>query len=157
MLLVPLFLHLQGRSFCIFRVCFKTVKDHVDFLDKFSTKETVGIRGKDVRIRVRDRSVNLVRIRIQHFKFDDDLSLLGKRLRTVGEINNALRATKKNMDPGTVGIPFEFYLKFWDVIGVHFLDMMNSVLEKDKLQPSQGRAAIRLFPKIPTPSKITDK
>ncbi len=34
--------------------------------------------------------------------------------------------------------------------------MMNCVLEKRKLQPSQGRAAIRLVPKIPTPSRITD-
>jgi hypothetical protein len=34
--------------------------------------------------------------------------------------------------------------------------MMNCVLEKRKLQPSQGRAAIRLVPKIPTPNKITD-
>jgi len=75
---------------------------------------------------------------------------------TVGEINNALRATKKNKAPGTDGIPFEFYIKFWDVIGVHFLQMMNCVLDKRKLQPSQGRAAIRLVPKIPTPSKITD-
>ena len=73
---------------------------------------------------------------------------------TVEEINNALRATKKNKAPGTDGIPFEFYLKFWDVIGVHFLEMMNCVLGKRKLQPSQGRAAIRLVPKIPTPSKI---
>ena len=75
---------------------------------------------------------------------------------SVEEINNALRATKKNKAQGTDGIPFEFYLKFWDVIGVHFLEMMNCVLEKRKLQPSQGRAAIRLVPKIPTPSKITD-
>ncbi|EFX66647.1 hypothetical protein DAPPUDRAFT_34288, partial [Daphnia pulex] len=58
--------------------------------------------------------------------------------------------------PGTDGVPFEFYIKFWDVIGVHYLEMMNCVLDKRKLQPSQGRAAIRLVPKIPTPSKITD-
>ena len=75
---------------------------------------------------------------------------------TVAEINNALRATKKNKAPGTDDILFEFYLKFWDVIGVHFLEMMNCILDKKKLQPSQGRAAIRLVPKIPTPSKITD-
>jgi hypothetical protein len=78
---------LPGRSFCIFRVGFKTVKDHIEFLDKFSTKESVVISGKDVRIRVRDRSVNLVRIRIQHFKFDDDLSLLSKRLREYGLVS----------------------------------------------------------------------
>jgi hypothetical protein len=75
---------------------------------------------------------------------------------TVKEINNALRAIKKNKAPGTDGMSFEFYLKFWDVIGVHCLKMMNCVLDKKKLQPSQGRAAIRLVPKIPTPSKITD-
>jgi len=62
---------------------------------------------------------------------------------TVGEINNALSATKKNKAPGTDSILFEFYLKFWDVIGFHFLEMMNCVLDKRKLQPSQGRAAIR--------------
>jgi hypothetical protein len=56
-------------------------------LDKFSTKESVVISGKEVRIRVRDRSVNLVRVRIQHFKFDDDLSLLSKRLGEFGVIS----------------------------------------------------------------------
>ena len=75
---------------------------------------------------------------------------------SVEEINNALKKTKNNKAPGTDGIPFEFYLQFWDVIGVHFLEMMNCVLNKGKLQPSQGRAAIRLVPKIPTPNQITD-
>ncbi|EFX63316.1 hypothetical protein DAPPUDRAFT_119319 [Daphnia pulex] len=78
---------LPGRAFCVFRIGFKTVKDHIKFLDKFSAKESVVISGKEVRIRVRDRSVNLVRVRIQHFKFDDDLSLLNKRLREYGVIS----------------------------------------------------------------------
>ncbi|KAK4030460.1 hypothetical protein OUZ56_023605 [Daphnia magna] len=75
------------RAFCVFRIGFKTVKDHIEFLNKFSAKESVVISGKEVRIRVRDRSVNLVRVRIQHFKFDDDLSLLNKRLREFGVIS----------------------------------------------------------------------
>ncbi|KAI9550943.1 hypothetical protein GHT06_004471 [Daphnia sinensis] len=78
---------LPGRAFCVFRVGFKTVKDHFEFLDKFSAKESVVISGKEVRIRVRDRSVNLVRVRVQHFKFDDDLGLLNKRLREFGVIS----------------------------------------------------------------------
>ncbi|KAK4030431.1 hypothetical protein OUZ56_023498 [Daphnia magna] len=82
-----LFLALPGRAFCVFRIGFKTVKDHIEFLNKFSAKESVVISGKEVRIRVRDRSVNLVRVRIQHFKFDDDLSLLNKRLREFGVIS----------------------------------------------------------------------
>ncbi len=40
---------LPGRAFCVFRIGFKTVKDHIDFLDKFSTKESVVISGKEVR------------------------------------------------------------------------------------------------------------
>ena len=59
-------------------------------MDKFCTKESVVISGKEVRIKVRDRSVNLVRVRIQHFKFDDDLSLLNKRLREYGVVSRII-------------------------------------------------------------------
>jgi hypothetical protein len=78
---------LPGRAFCVFRVGFKTVKDHVDFLEKFTKVESVTIGGNEVKIRVRDRSVNLIRVRIQHFKFNDDLSLLNKRLREYGLVS----------------------------------------------------------------------
>jgi hypothetical protein len=49
---------------------------------------------------------------------------------TVDEINIALKATIKNKAPDTDGIHFELYLKMWDVIGVHFLEMINCVLDK---------------------------
>ncbi|EFX80026.1 hypothetical protein DAPPUDRAFT_244324 [Daphnia pulex] len=42
---------LPGRAFCVFRIGFKAVKDHIEFLDKFSAKESVVISGKEVRIR----------------------------------------------------------------------------------------------------------
>ena len=66
---------LPGRDICVFRIAFKTVKDHIEFLDKFSARS------------VKDRSVNVVRVRIQNFKFDDDLSVLNKRLREYGVIS----------------------------------------------------------------------
>jgi hypothetical protein len=78
---------LPGRAICVFRVGFKTVKDHADFLEKFTKKDSVKIGDNEVKIRVRDRSVNLVRVRIQHYKFDDDLSLLSKRLREYGLVS----------------------------------------------------------------------
>ena len=78
---------LPGRAVCVFRVGFKTAKDHTDFLKKFTTKESVTIGDTEFRIRVRDRSVDLVRVRIQHFKFNDDLSLLDKRLREFGLVS----------------------------------------------------------------------
>ena len=64
------------------------------------------------------------------------------------DIKTALLKTKKNKSPGTDGLPFEFYIAFWDVIAPHFLDMFHHVLERDSLSPSQGRAAVRLIPKV---------
>ena len=78
---------LPGRAVCVFRIGFKTVQGHVAFLEKFSNKESVIINDKEVRIRVRDRSINLLRVRIQHFKFDDDLNLLATRLRDFGSVS----------------------------------------------------------------------
>ncbi|KAK4030305.1 hypothetical protein OUZ56_023307 [Daphnia magna] len=48
---------LPGRAFCVFRIGFKTVKDHIEFLNKFSAKESVVISCKEVRIRVRVKIV----------------------------------------------------------------------------------------------------
>lgn len=63
------------------------------------------------------------------------------------DIKIQLMKTKKNKAPGNDGIPYEFYLAFWDRIAPHFLDMFNHVLERDSLSQSQGRALIRLIPK----------
>ncbi|KZS00600.1 Uncharacterized protein APZ42_003045, partial [Daphnia magna] len=49
------------------------------------------------------------------------------------EITAALMAVKPNKPPGTDGIPFEFYVEFWDVIAPHFLDMFNHILERESL------------------------
>lgn len=45
------------------------------------------IGGKEVRINVRDRMINLMLVRIQHFKFDDGLSQLARRLRDYGSMS----------------------------------------------------------------------
>ncbi|KZS08465.1 Uncharacterized protein APZ42_027533 [Daphnia magna] len=64
------------------------------------------------------------------------------------EIKSALIQTKKNKSPGNDGIPYEFYVAFWDEIAPHFLDMFNHILERGTLTSSQGQAAIRLIPKL---------
>ncbi|KZS03177.1 Uncharacterized protein APZ42_034183 [Daphnia magna] len=63
------------------------------------------------------------------------------------EIRAALMAMKSNKSPGTDGIPYEFYVEFWDVIAPHFLDMFNHILERESLTSSQDQAAIRLITK----------
>ena len=78
---------LYGRTICIFRVGFKSDDGHRAFLDRFMDKESVLINGKQVPIRVRDRTLNLVRVRVHHFKFNDDLGLLSTRLRAYGSVS----------------------------------------------------------------------
>ncbi len=51
---------LPGRAICLYRVGFKTDEDRVSFLRSYGTKQSVSIRGKEVSIRVRDRTLNLV-------------------------------------------------------------------------------------------------
>lgn len=72
------------------------------------------------------------------------------------EIKVAIVECKTNKAPGTDGIPYEFYLAFWDLVGPHFLDMMNHVLERKSVLPTQGKAAIRLIPKVPHPKCLSE-
>jgi hypothetical protein len=68
----------------------------------------------------------------------------------------ALLAKKKNKSPGTDGIPYEFYLEFWDVIAPHFQDICNHILERDCLTKSQGQVAIRMIPKSPLACRVSE-
>ena len=78
---------LYGRTICIFRVGFKSDEGHRAFLDRYLNKDSVSINGKQVPIRVRDRTLNLLRVRVHHFKFNDDLGLLSTRLRAYGSVS----------------------------------------------------------------------
>ena len=75
-----------GRTVCIYRVGFKTDEDHRAFLNAYSSRETVSINGKQVNIRVRDRTLNLIRVRVHQYKFSEDLGLLATRLRQYGSV-----------------------------------------------------------------------
>lgn len=77
---------LPGRTLCIYRVGFKSDEDHLDFISKFGQKESVTINGKAIPIRVRDRTLNLVRVRIHHLKFNEDVGSLAMRLRQYGKV-----------------------------------------------------------------------
>lgn len=77
---------LPGRTICIFRVGFKSDEAHIAFISSFSQKQSVTINGKEVAIRVRDRTMNLVRVRVHHYKFSDDIGMLAMRLRQYGKV-----------------------------------------------------------------------
>ena len=78
---------LPSRTVCVFRVGFKSTAGHYDFMAKYKNIESVMIGGREVKITVRDRTMNLIRVRIQHFKFHDDLSKLASRLGEYGSVS----------------------------------------------------------------------
>ena len=63
---------------------------------------------------------------------------------------------KRNKAPGLDGIPYEFYIQYWDLLDKHFIAMAEHVLENESLLPSQGTAAVRLVPKKESPQILAD-
>ena len=74
---------------------------------------------------------------------------------TAPELKAALLKKKKNKSPGDDGLPYEFYSTFWDLVGRHLTDVMTEILKTGQLCPSQGRALIRLIPKIAAPLRLS--
>ena len=50
----------------------------------------------------------------------------------------------RNKAPGSDGLPMEFYVKFWDVIGSDLVTVLNSCFDAGLLSSSQRRGVISL-------------
>ncbi|KAJ4439896.1 hypothetical protein ANN_08025 [Periplaneta americana] len=55
------------------------------------------------------------------------------------EIYAALLQGKKSKTPGSDGIPQEFYLKFWDLIGTDFTEVLNVIITRQRLRTLSGK------------------
>ena len=60
-------------------------------------------------------------------------------------LNKAIKLFKSNKSPGEDGLTVEFYLKFWDLIGIDFADAVTEMLTCSKLTDSQYRGIISLL------------
>ena len=73
----------------------------------------------------------------------------------------ALSCMARHKAPGSDGLPMEFYLKFWPVLGQGLVLVLNSCFSEGRLSLSQRRGVIslsfkkgdRLDPKIGIPSR----
>ena len=65
-------------------------------------------------------------------------------LLTVGECRSALLGMAKRKAPGSDGLPMEFYVSFWDVLGQDLVCVPNSWYRDGCLSPSQHRGVISL-------------
>ena len=63
------------------------------------------------------------------------------------EQKNVLRSFQNKISPGEDGFSKEFYETFFDLIGLHLLNLYNEAFNKGQLSISQRRGVICLIPK----------
>ena len=62
----------------------------------------------------------------------------------VEECREALMGMPRNKAPGSDGLPMEFYVRFWDVLGSDLVSILNSCFDAGFLSSSQRRGVISL-------------
>jgi exonuclease III len=63
------------------------------------------------------------------------------------ELHTALKNMRNGKSPGADGLPKEFYIAFWDLLGEDFLCVVRSALEEGVLSESQRMGLITLLSK----------
>ena len=98
-----------------------------------------------------ERPVNLNELDLFNMETIPKLSALDQYvcegLITVAEAYEILNSFDRNKTPGNDGLPAEFYLKFWDILGVHLVNGFNYSYENGLLSTSQRQAIITLIDK----------
>ena len=77
----------------------------------------------------------------------DELSMKCEGLITVSELKNSLNTFDRNKTPGSDGLPFEFYLTFWEDIEHILLDSFNYSYYHGKLSITQRQGILSIIPK----------
>lgn len=67
-----------------------------------------------------------------------------KGLLSVDECFAALKGMARGKAPGVDGLPMEFYLKFWDVLSVDLVEVLNFCFGRGYLAKSQRHGVISL-------------
>ena len=65
-------------------------------------------------------------------------------LLSLDECFTALSGMAKRKAPGLDGLPAEFYVKFWSVLGIDLVDVLNSCYRSGAMTLSQRRGVISL-------------
>ena len=67
---------------------------------------------------------------------------------TIADAKHALQQTKQGKSPGLDGLPYEFYIQFWDTLGKDLVDVYNHALfERECLPETQYQAVVSLLAK----------
>ena len=64
---------------------------------------------------------------------------------TLAECTRALKSFKRSKSPGLDGLPYEFYNRFWDLLGPDLVATFNDSLARGSLSFSQRTGLITLL------------
>ncbi len=64
---------------------------------------------------------------------------------TLEECTNVVKTLKNGKSPGLDGITNAFYREYWYLIGADFMDVINEIIQREELCPSQYTGLIRLL------------
>ncbi len=64
---------------------------------------------------------------------------------TSKELDNVIKNLKVGKSPGCDGITTEFYKKFWHLIKIHFMEMLNETFEQGELPYTMRKALLALL------------
>ena len=81
---------------------------------------------------------------LDRFLTNEEASLCEGDL-TLAECTAALKSFKRNKSPGLDGLPYEFYTKFWDLLGPDLVATFNDSFAKGSLSFSQRTGLITLL------------
>lgn len=68
---------------------------------------------------------------------------------TVGELFRAAKCMRKRKAPGPDGLPVEFYLRFWEILGPVLCDVFAEAVDRGVLPPSSRCGLVKLLCKDP--------
>ena len=77
---------------------------------------------------------------------EEDRTMLSKPISKC-EIYKSITNLSLNKTPGIDGLPVEFYLENWDIIGEDILTLYGTILQTGQLSESQKRGIISMLPK----------
>lgn len=69
------------------------------------------------------------------------------RVPDVQELKNALNQMASGKSPGPDGVLTEFYVKFWDLVGSDFAEMISNAIHHGKLPLGMNKGLVVLLPK----------
>ena len=125
------------------------LRGEVEIIEKKEIKEEIHRYYQDLYTSegIDDQKAEKFVKTMEKFKIPQDTKKIINKFIGIDEAKKILQAMKNNRSPGSDGLPKEFYLEMWDMIGADLVETLNNNILNDSLTDSQKEAIIKLLHK----------